>query len=126
MTLLRLLFENVIQTIQQDRCELHVVPNPERSQNPCICHCSERAKRNKTTDTQVAVNDLDGADPQENRSRQETYSLQDAAQRHHDERRFEKFLRDREKLVENSVTKRALGSCRFYSLDPFDRIDLMR
>ena len=72
------------------------------------------------------MNDLDGADPQENRSRQETYSLQDAVPRHHDERRLEKFLRDREKLVEHSVTKRALGSCRFYSLDPFDRIDLMR
>src|SRR6476646_3689353 len=126
MTLLRLLFENVIQTIQQDRSELHVVPNSERSQDPRICHCCEGAKRNKTTDTQIAVNDLQGTDPKENRSRQETNRLQDAVPRHYDERGLEKFLRYRKKLIEHGVTKRALGRRRFYSLDPLDRIDLMR
>src|SRR6266699_1516661 len=34
MTLLWFLLENVVQTIQEDRGELHRVPNPKRAQNP--------------------------------------------------------------------------------------------
>ena len=85
MTLLRLLFENVIQTIQQDRSELHVVPNSERSQNPAYAIAVSELNATKPPTLRVAVNDLHGADPQKNRSRQQTNSLQHAVLRHHDE-----------------------------------------
>jgi len=38
---------------------------------------------------------------------------------------LKKFLRDREKLVQHGVANEAFGRCRLYSLDTFDRIDLM-
>src|SRR5205809_7806995 len=66
MALFRLLFENVVQPIQEDGGVLQVVPNSERAQNSRIRHCRERAKCNKLTDAQVTVNDLGSTDPEEN------------------------------------------------------------
>src|SRR5438094_10285599 len=72
------------------------------------------------------MNNLRRADPQKDRSREQTDALQNAVVRHHYKGRLEKFLRDGEKLVQHGVTEGTLGGCRFHYLDSLDDIDMMR
>ena len=104
---------------------LHGVPNPKRAHNSCVGHGRERAKRNKSTDAQMSANDLGRAHPQEDRSREKTYALQQTVVRHYDKVCLEQFLRDGEKLVQNRVTKCAFGGGCLHCLDAGDCIDLV-
>ena len=57
-SLLRLLFENIVQPIQQHGGELHVVPDAERAQNSRVSQRGQRTKRDESTDAEVAGDDL--------------------------------------------------------------------
>ena len=54
-SLLRFLFENVVQPIQQNGGELHVVPHPERPQDSAVSHRGQRTESDKSADAEASV-----------------------------------------------------------------------
>ena len=123
--LLRLLLENVIQSIEEHRGVLPVVPDRQQRQDRGVGQRHERVEGHQTADRQGSRQDLTGADPEKENRCQQRDRLNGAEIPHHGEISLEETPSHPQELIEHQVSKRAFGGHGLHRLDPLDRVDLV-
>src|SRR5262249_41173136 len=99
--LLGLLLEDVVETIEQHRHYLQLVPDAKRSEHRPVSHSEQRVKGHKSANGNMAAKDHARAYIKKKRRGQQADRLDCAVIGHDNEISAEAFLREGQKVVEH-------------------------
>ncbi len=123
--LLGLRLEHVLESLQEDRGLLELIPEPEQQPDRGVGEQHQRVDGDELTDRQFAGGDEQRADPQEQDEQQEAGELDRCTVEHQDPVAAEHAVGERGEFLLDPATEPLLGAGALGRLDALDRVELL-